>query len=194
MGMSSVLDLHGKGLVASVHELEAAQQQYPYIDFSKLKDITELQAHISSIDLFEFHFPPVVDENSELSWFMSPTGSYILMLPEKEHLEIEQNLLDKWEIHGTIRGKKYRGERDTIEAAFMAADDTIFKVCPEALKILRKKEVWHDEPVSPGQLQCIRKFYKKELAAGTMVIPPNLTKGQASRKIAQKLVGKRKLK
>jgi ATP-dependent helicase IRC3 len=194
MGMSATLDLHGKGLVASVRELEAAQQQYPFIDFSKLKDITELQAHISSIDLFEFHFPPVVDENSELSWFMSPTGSYILMLPEKEHLEIEQNLLDKWEIHGTIRGKKYRGERDTIEAAFMAADETIFKVCPEALKILRKKEVWHDDPATPDQLQCLRKFYKKELAAGTMVIPPNLTKGQASRKIGQKLAGKRKLK
>jgi hypothetical protein len=188
MGMSSVLDLHGKGLVTSVRELEAAQQQYPHIDFSKLKDITELQAHIESINLFEFHYAPVVDENSELSWFTSPTGSYILMLPNKEHLEIQQNLLDKWEIFGTIRERKYRGERDTIEEAFMAADETIFKVCPEALKILRKKEKWHSNPATPPQWELLKKFYKGKY------FPPDLNSGDASRWISSALAGKRKIK
>jgi ATP-dependent helicase IRC3 len=188
MGMSSVLDLHGKGLVASVRELEAAQQQYPHIDFSKLKDITELQAHIESINLLEFHYAPVVDENSELSWFTSPTGSYILMLPNKEHLEIQQNLLDKWEIFGTIRERKYRGERDTIEEAFMAADETIFKVCPEALKILRKKEKWHSNPATPPQWELLKKFYKGKY------FPPDLNSGDASRWISSALAGKRKIK
>ena len=188
MGMSSVLDLHGKGLVASVRELEAAQQQFPHIDFSKLKDITELQAHIESINLFTFHYAPIVEENSELSWFVSPTGSYILMLPEREHLEVQQNLLDKWEIFGTIRGRKYRGERDTIEEAFMAADDTVFKVCPEALKILRKKEKWHDNPASEAQLKLLRKFYKGKQ------FPPDLKSGDASKWISSALAGKRRLK
>ena len=193
MGMSSVLDLRGKGLVASVHELEAAQQQYPYIDFTKLQDITQLQALVTSINFFDYRFTPDVEENSELSWFVSPTGSYVLMLPNKEHLEVQQNLLDKWEIAGIIKGRKYRGERDTIEEAFMAADDTIFKAIPEALKILRREAEWHKDLATEGQLQLIRKLYKKDIKHG-MIIPPDLTKGAVSRKISQRLAEKRALK
>ena len=193
MGMSSVLDLRGKGLVASVHELEAAQQQYPYIDFTKLQDITQLQALVTSINFFDYQFTPDVENNSELSWFVSSTGSYVLMLPNKEHLEVQQNLLDKWEISGIIKGRKYRGERDTIEEAFMAADDTIFKAIPEALKILRREAEWHKDLATEGQLQLIRKLYKKDIKHG-MIIPPDLTKGAASRKISQRLAGKRALK
>jgi len=192
MGMSAVLDLHGNGIVESIKKLEEAQKEHPNIDFSTLADITELQTHIKAINLFEYHFAPDVEQNSELSWFVSPTGSYVLLLPNKDYLEIEQNLLDKWELHGTIKGKVYHGERDTIEAMFMAADDLIFKAIPEVLKIIRRKEKWHDDPATDEQMELLRKFYKKGIKAGTVVIPPNLTKGQASRKITEAIASKRK--
>jgi hypothetical protein len=188
MGMGAYLDLHGQGIVASINKLEEAQKEFPHIDFSTLTDITQLQAHIESVNLFEYKFAADVERCSNLSWYVSPTGSYVLMLPHKDFLEVEQNLLDKWEIRGIINNKKYRGERDTIEEAFLAADDTVMKVTPDVLKLLRREEKWHSDLATPAQSGLLKKFYKGK------AIPPNITKGMASRKIAEALAYRREKK
>jgi superfamily II DNA or RNA helicase len=185
MGMSAKLDLRGKGIVTAVKELEDAQKQYPHIDFAKLDDITQLQQHIETVNLFDVKFPPEVEGNSELSWYPSPTGGYVMLLPNGDKIEINQNLLDKYEITANIKGNKYRGERGTIEAAFSAADDTINKVCPEALKVLRRVETWHKDPATPAQMKLLAKFYKGR------AIPPDLSKGQASKLISSFMAGKK---
>lgn len=186
MGMSAKLNLRGKGIVAAVKELEEAQKQYPHIDFTKLEDIEQLQQHIENVNLFEVKFPPEVEGNSQLSWYPTPTGGYILMLPDKDKLEIVQNLLDKYEIFGNIKGNRYRGERDTVEAAFQAADDLINKTCSDALKVLRREETWHTHPATPAQLKLLKKFYKGK------AIPPDLSKGQASKLISSFMAGQTK--
>ena len=184
MGMSAKLDLKGQGLVAAVKALEEVQKEYPHIDFSTLEDITQIQQHIENVNLFEVKFPPEVEGNSTLSWYPSPTGGYILMLPDKERLEIKQNLLDKWELFGSIKGQKYRGERATIEDAFSAADNLVNDKCTEALKILIREESWHDGPATEKQLKRLRQLYKGK------AIPPDIGKGQASKLIGMKLAGK----
>lgn len=184
MGMSASLDLKGQGIVFAVKKLEDEQKKYPYIDFSKLADISTLDAFIENVNLFEVKFPPEVEGNSELSWYPSPTGGYVLMLPSKERLSIYQNLLDKFEISGIIKGQHYKGERDTIEQAFLAADDSVNKVCSEALKVLRREEKWHKNPASGPQLKLLAKLYKGK------AIPPDLSSGQASKLISARIAGK----
>jgi hypothetical protein len=49
---------------------------------------------------------------------------------------------------------------------------------PDALKILRRKEKWHDDPATEGQIKLLKKFYKHK------VVPPDLTKGAASKLIS----------
>jgi superfamily II DNA or RNA helicase len=184
MGLSPRLNLHGGGLVEAVRALEAVQKDYPHIDFTQLGDITELSAFVESVNLFDVHFPPEVESASALSWYPSPTGGYVLMLPDKDRLSVSQNMLDKWEIKGNIRGKKYAGERGSIEDAFAAADDLVTKECAEALKILRREETWHSDPATPGQLKLLAKFYRGK------AIPNDLDKGRASKLISSFLAGK----
>jgi hypothetical protein len=93
-------------------------------------------------------------------------------------------MLDTWEIVGNIKGNKYRGERKTIEDAFAAADDTIYKACPEALKLVRRQEQWHEEPATIAQLRLMAKLFKGK------AIPRTITKGAASRLISSHLATK----
>lgn len=184
MGMSAKLDLRGKGIVFAVKELKEKAKQFPHVDFSELDDISKIDTHIENVNLFDVKFSPEVETNSKLSWYSGPTGGFVLLLPEKDKLTICQNLLDKWEIVGNIKGKKLRGERATIEEAFAAADDVVYTYCPDALKILKREETWHNAPATPGQLMLLRKFFKGK------AIPLDLTKGKASKLISSYLAGK----
>lgn len=202
MGLSTTLDLRGRGLWETVKKLEDAAKDYPQIDFSKLVDIDSLETFIQSVNLFEVKFPEEVENNSDLTWYTAPTGGYILKLPkpksmlEKEYklpakfktpvdqVTVTQNLLDKFEIVGNIKGKRYRGERNTIGEAFQVADDLIDSKAPEALKLLNRHEEWHDSPATDKQIAKLRKLYKGK------AIPLNLDKGAASKLISQAIAAK----
>jgi len=184
MGMNSKLDLQGKGLIESVKMLEKAQKDFPHIDFDTLPDLSQLQTHIQNVNLFDIKFPEEVQEHSKLSWYPSATGGYVLILPDKDVLHVEQNLLDKWEVFGSIKGKKYRGERDTIEEVFTAADGLVQKVVPESLKVLNREAHWHKDPPTDAQIKTLKRFFKGK------PLPLDLDKGKASRLISSYLAGK----
>jgi len=181
LGLSTTLDLKGRGVLWAARQLEEAAKDYPQIDFSKLVDIDSITSHIESVNLFEVKFPEEVQTNSELTWYTSPTGGYILKLPgeywQKDKVTIDQNLLDKWEVIGDIKGLRYRGERDTMEEAFRAADKLIDDKIPEALNLLKQKAGWHDRPATEPQKKAIKRYYPGR------AIPHDLTNGAASRLI-----------
>ena len=93
-------------------------------------------------------------------------------------------MLDKWDLTAVIRGQKYRGERNSIEEAFAAADNLVTDKAGESLKILRREEKWHSAPPTIAQLNLLRKFYRGK------AIPNDLTKGKASQLIGSFLAGK----
>ena len=104
---------------------------------------------------------------------------------EQGKLHIAQNLLDKYEIFGTIKGKKYRGSRGTIEEAFEAADALLRKLVPDVDRVCRREQHWHSHPATEGQLKQLRKLFKGKQ------IPPDITKGWASRLISSNLAGRK---
>lgn len=192
MGMAGTLNLNGKSLVGAVKRLEKAQEEYSHLDFSRLPDIDSLESYIQQVDVFQVHFPTEVEENSAFSWHAGATGGYILMLPKQEgddnpnEIRVVQNMLDKWEITGYIKGKKYRGERNTIEDAFGAADKLVQDFVPEALTLVKREATWHGLPPTEGQLNLISKFFRGA------PVPKNLTRGQASALIGSKLAQRAK--
>jgi hypothetical protein len=105
-------------------------------------------------------------------------------LPEKDEIRIEQDLLDKWQIRGKIKGKTYKGERDSMSDAFSAADDLVRKTSPEVLKLVNREAHWHRDPPTEGQLKALRYYYKGKQ------IPDNLTKGEASSLIGAAKAGR----
>lgn len=189
MGMAARLNLQGHSLLGSVRRLEAAQAEYQHLDFSNLDDIDNLEAHIEAIDLFKVKFSPDVENNSDFSWHNSATGGYVLMLPtpekdERNEIRITQNMLDKWEIKAYIKGKRYKGERDTVEAVFQAADKLVQDICPDALQLVKREATWHELSPTPAQLNLIAKFFRGK------PIPKDLTRGQASALIGSALAKK----
>lgn len=202
MGLGTTLNLRGRGVWEAVKKMEEAAKEYPQIDFSKLADIDQLQTYIESVNLFEIKFPEEVEINSDLTWYTKPTGGYILQLPKEraileaekklprdmktpaDQVTIVQNVLDKYEVRGKIKGKSYKGERDTIGEAFQVADNLINDKAPEALRLLKREAGWHDSPATEKQMKLLKKLYKGK------AIPTDLDMGAASKLISQALAGK----
>ena len=185
LGLPSGINLRGRSLVGSAKTIEEKLKELPHLDFTTLKDIDQIEAFVEAVNLFEVKFPAEVESNSDFTWHPAFGGGYVLMLPNKEQVRIEQNRLDKWIVMGYIKGKKYRGERDTMEAAFSAADELVRKVAPEALKIVNRKEPWHELPPTDDQLKRLKKLYKGKQ------IPHDLTRGEASKHIGAALAGQK---
>ena len=184
MGLSSGLNLQGGSLIGAVKRLEDAQKQYAHLDFSKLVNIGDIEKYIEEIDLFNITYTPDVENNSELSWHRNAVGGYIILLPNKEQVTIQQDLLDKYIINGEIGGKKYKGTRESIGEAFQCADNLIFNQAPDVLKIIKREgQQWHGAPATAAQLKFIHKLFKGK------PIPVNLTKGRASQIISSRLAG-----
>lgn len=184
LGMNAKMDLKGKSVIGAVKKLEELQQKRPDLDFNQITDLDKVDARVEAINLWEVKFEPEVIENSELSWHKAYDGSLVLLLPNKERVSIKQNLLDQWEINAVINGKKFKGVRNNVEEAFIAADGLVSKVASDSLKILRRKEEWHDEPMTEPQANLLRKWYKNR------PLPQNMTKGQAAKLISQFIAGK----
>jgi hypothetical protein len=184
LGLPANMDLHGESLTGAARKIEEAQKEYPHLDLSKMPDVSKLQTFIQEVNLFDVTFRPEVEQNSEMSWHPSATGGYVLLLPEKEVVKIEQNLLDKFIIDAKIEGKHYRAERDSLEEAFQAADGLILKRRPEAVRVVKREQAWHEDAATDAQIKTLKKFYKGKQ------LPSDLTKGKASRLISQALAGR----
>lgn len=185
LGMPSGLNLKGHGLVESIKLIEKELKEYPHLDFTTLKDIDKIKAFINEVNLFEIKFPPEVEKHSDFTWHPAYTGGYVLNLPNKDQVRIEENLLTKWEINATINNKKYKGVRDTMEGAFSVADDLIKKEAPDCLKVVKREAEWHKLPPTDGQMKLIKKLFK-----GKQI--PELTRGSASKIIGSYIAGKEK--
>lgn len=188
LGLSSNLDLCGQSLVKTAKRLEDIQEEYPTIDLMKLKKITDLKQFIETINLFSVNFPPEVEENSDFKWCKAVDGGYRMTVPRdiwKEHpsgyIKIYQNMLDKWEIEGSIRGKQIHGLRPTMEEAFAAADNAIRARAVGSVHLLDRKSSWNTNPASDAQLGLLKKLYPYK------PFPADLTKGQAAHWIDQRI-------
>jgi superfamily II DNA or RNA helicase len=184
MGMSAHMNLKGESVVKAIRRIEEAQKQHSNIDFTQLQDITQLKTYIEQVNLFDIKFPAEVEDNSQLSWHPAADGGFVLLLPDRQEIRVKENILSQWEISGIIKGQKYKGIRDTIDAAFKAADDLVYEKSPEALKLLRREEKWHSQPATVAQLNLLRKLFKGK------PLPTDLDKGKASKMISSFLAGK----
>jgi superfamily II DNA or RNA helicase len=173
-GLPPQLNLKGRSATWAANELEKAQVLFTHVDFSTLKDINKIKLFVQETDLFSIKSLPEVENNSNFVWHRAIGGGYILMLPEKDSIKIEENLLTKWEIKGKIKNKTYRGERDTIAEAFAAGDKLITETSPEVLKLVDREAAWRKGPPSTGQMEELARLFKNK------PLPNNLTKGTAS--------------
>lgn len=187
MGLPTTLDLKGKGILWAIRKIEDAAKEYPQVNFGLLGDINHIDTFVQNVNLFDIKIPQEVESNSILSWMPGPLGDYVLLLPNKEKLSIQQNMLDKWEFKGTVKGQKYKAERDTIADIFSVADGLIQDKASESLKILKQDEPWHSDPITTPQLNLIKRLSNKlakQRGVPAQPLPIGLDKGKGSKLIS----------
>jgi hypothetical protein len=194
MGLPGGMDLGGRGLWESVKLIEAAQEENVSIDFTKLKDINNLQQFIQEVNLFEVRFPPEVEANSDFIWSRAIDGGFVMRVPLQKAdstgvkpgiVRIHKNLLDKWDIDGFINGRAFHGERSSIEEAFAVADQQIRERAPASVILVNRKASWMTKPATKAQLTMLSRLYKGK------IWPEGFTQGQASHWIDKRIGGKK---
>lgn len=186
LGLPKGLNMKGRSLVGTAKVIEEVLEKYPHLDFTTLKDADKIQTFVKNVNLFEIKYPAEVEAASQFTWHPAYSGGYLLMLPNKDSIRIEQNLLDKYEIKAYIKNQKYKGIRDNMADAFSAADDLVRKVSPEVLTLVDRKAHWHDDEPTPSQMKALRTLYRGKQ------IPSDMTKGQASSLIGAAKAGRKK--
>jgi ATP-dependent helicase IRC3 len=193
MGLPGGMDMSGRGLWESVKLIEAAQEEYPSIDFGKLKTIDNLKQFITEVNLFEVRFPEEVEANSDFTWSKAIDGGYIMRIPLLKNdatgvkpglVRIHQNLLDKWEVTGYIGNRAFHGERASVEEAFAVADQQIRERAPASVVLVNRKASWMTKPATKPQMGLLAKLYKGK------AWPEDFTQGQASHWINKRIGGK----
>jgi superfamily II DNA or RNA helicase len=202
MGLPAGLDLGGRSLLEAKKKLDQLQEDNPQIDFTKLKSIDQAADYIEQINMFEVRFPAEVEANSDYKWYKTVEGGFRLRVPgpvisnadepvkrgPEGVVDIHQNMLGKWEVSGQIKNEQFHGVRDTMESAFVAADNAVRERAAKLLTLINRKADWHDQPmkIDGSQHNLLKKLYPGKQW------PTEFTKGQASHFIDQKLQKRRK--
>jgi ATP-dependent helicase IRC3 len=174
--LNPALDLQGGNALAMADRLRAVAERYPWVDLQKIKTPQDLEFVAERIDLFRFTPPDEVQPYTDLSWCAIPGGGYRLNLPEREHVEIQQNLLDAWEIR--FHSPRRRGEAVSLGAAgnlpdaIHTAEAFVERERAAAIRILDLSARWRNQPPSDAQRALLRRK--------GIPIPEGLTRGQAS--------------
>ncbi len=174
--LNPALDLQGSNALVMADRLRAVAEQYPWVDLQKIKTPQDLELVAERIDLFRFEPPDKVQPYTGLSWCATPGGGYRLNLPEREHIEIQQNLLDAWEVR--FHSPRRRGEAVSLGTAghlpdaIHTAEAFVEAERAAAIRILDLSARWRTQPPSDAQRGLLQ---RKGIS-----IPKGLTRGQAS--------------
>jgi ATP-dependent helicase IRC3 len=185
-GLGAKTDLKGKSIVYAKEKIDEALEKYPSLDVDKIETVDDIQAQVQKVELFEFKIPEEVATNSKLRWQKVSNDGYALNLPNKEHVSLTQDLLDKWNVKGTVNGNTFEiKDLPNLQEAFTQADNFVQIHGRHLLKLLRREAKWHKNTISTPQRELIKKLYKYDPQILAMI--PNLSRGEASALIDKKL-------
>jgi hypothetical protein len=123
-GLPANLDLKGRSILPAEEVVSAAESDNPDIDFSALTDIDDIDAYAEQVDLFKLKLPESIVKVSPYQWYKTPSGSYMLRLPDGvEYLEAFKDLTGHWTAKGTVKDNHFvRGGFTTPEETIIFCD------------------------------------------------------------------------
>lgn len=161
-GLPAKLDVNGKSIIAAQAGYAQAQQDNPNVNLAQIESLDDIGSIIEHADLFTVKFPAEVLANSKLRWMPTLDGGYIMSMPHgNESVTISKDLLDKWEIRGTVNGNKFNNQGiNELPEAIRVADSMVNTFGRNYLTLLRQTAKWHKAGVTPPQLNFLKKLYK----------------------------------
>lgn len=185
-GLGDKTDLSGNTITRVKAKVDEAKAKYPSIDLTQVQSVDDIQAQVEKVDLFQVKWEPEVVENSKNQWKKTIGGDYIIHLPNKESVLLYQDLLDKWNVKGTVCGNSFEliGLND-LQEAFKQGDNFLQMYGREYLNLIRREAKWHKKKISLAQKNFIKRLYKYEPKILAHI--DNISSGEAQALIDRKI-------
>ena len=177
VGLNPDFELRGESVTAAIDKVEEIQEKYPSVDFTALTDLSKVKAYVESLDLFAEPYTEEVKEFSELTWMQTADGAYVLAVPEErsvteakqywnfkhEKLHITPNELDEYELSiTTTETERALGTFNTLQEAFVTADEVVRRCRPNRVKLMQRHAGWHDATASNASKKYLKKLVGKK--------------------------------
>jgi hypothetical protein len=187
----------GRSLSDVEREFKAVQEEFPDVDFTQLKDISQIRVFAQEARLWqENQIPAELEGLTNFDWIRRSRGEYHLTLPYLEgktrtteygHTLEYSECTSGWAhiketatgctMRASINGITYAGERPTLEEAICATDTLIRTYAPPGqVKIVDLTSDWRRKPASEKSYR----FASSLLQRNGHETPPTMTMGQAS--------------
>lgn len=175
-GLSGNTDLNGRSVVKAAEVLKAAQLQHPTADLTKLGNIQDLDKFLETVDLFKVEYPKEIIQISDYQWHRTFDGSYVLMLAKGENVCVYKDVLDNWNIKGTVNGASFNRTAQVFDNAINEADSMVRALGGRSITALAKREAkWHKAPPTQIQMNMCKRLGLK--------VPEGATKGEVHERI-----------
>jgi hypothetical protein len=143
------------------HQLEALMEQAPWVDITKIEDLSQVAYAAYDVNFFANAVPYEICQWTENQYVALPDGSYRMILPNSTGEIIIRPDLIGFEVTGfeniKDQGKRaikrfiYQDSFKTLRMAVLASDALVRRWQPDALRVLSTKATWRQEPVSERQ-------------------------------------------
>ena len=183
-GFGQQTDLKGQSVTAFMPAVEELLEQKPYLDFSQLPSLDELQTYAHQIELFEETSVPELDGLSQYNWHKSGEGAYVLSLPGSDYLFVVQDYLGNYTVHGKLRQYSVCSSTKELASAIDEADYYVNLCGGNRYRYHSNKKQTRDEQ-SPSEM------LKQMARDRNLVIPPGTTHGQL-RRVLSRLIAEEK--
>lgn len=185
-GLGAKTDLKGKSIVYAKEKIDEAKEKYPNLELDRIETVDDIEAQVQRVELFEFKVPEEIAINSKNRWQKVSDEGYVLNLPKNEHVEVTQDLLDKWNVKGMVNGNTFEiNNLPSLAEGLLQADNFIQLHGKHLLKLLRREQKWHKKTISTPQRELIKKLYKYE--PNVLAALDTLSSGEASELINRKI-------
>lgn len=179
-GLPPRMACKGRSVLEVAREVEKAQREMPWADFSQLKSIDELKLVATRIDFFSSKPPAELARTTRNTWLPTADGGFRLPLPNREAVEVVATRLDAWQVRLVKpTGREVKGEFPSLDAAVRCGDSYVPQ---EASLLVDSRARWRKEPATDKQLALLRRWHVQ--------FPPGLSKGQAAAMITMRIEGR----
>lgn len=177
-GFGPAMDLKGTPTLIVQAKLDEAEAKGVSLD--RLEDFTKIDSYVEEVNLFKVEYPPEIVQVSEYQWHRTRSGSYVLLLAGADNVVVYPDLLDRWNIYGTVNGREFNSRANDFENAIREADQMVRTLGGRSVAALAKRSAkWHDAPVTPAQKVICKNM--------RIVIPSGATKGEVHLAINRRL-------
>jgi ATP-dependent helicase IRC3 len=156
-GLPVKLDMKGQNVFTLLDKAKEIASLHPNLPMDKLETLDDIKAEVEQIDLLNYNAPEEIEASTTMRWTKTEAGEFHLSLPNKEGVVVMRDLLDKWEIKGTVNQNAFSqsGFGSSIEAC-KYAENCIAMFGRNVVPLVKRNAAWQKKMATDPQKKYIK--------------------------------------